>query len=97
MMEIPTSLVGKSTFAQALHDGDMIEIPSCVDGTLPDSQAQFGSVTKIMLACTNSPAQTHAQWQFSEDLDINLDQLAFRDGVFDILTRSLQTADHKTC
>jgi len=34
---------------------------------------------------------------FSEDLDINLDQLAFRDGVFDLLTRSLQTADHKTC
>ena len=40
----------------------MMKIPSCVDGTLPDSQAQFGSVTTIMLACTNSPAQTHAQW-----------------------------------
>ena len=41
-----------------------MEIPSCVDKTLPDSQAQFGSVTTIMLACTNSPAQTYAQWQF---------------------------------
>ena len=41
-----------------------MEVPSCVDGTLPDSQAQFGSVTTIMLVCTNSPTQTHAQWQF---------------------------------
>ena len=75
----------------------MMEIPSCVDGTLPDSQAQIGSVTTIMLVCTNSPALTHAQWQFLRRFGHKFGPMAFRDVVFDLLTRSLQTADHTTC
>ncbi len=54
-METPSSLVGNSTFAQALHDVDM-DIPSCVDGnfTLLQSSSETAQIVSASTSLLNN-------------------------------------------
>ena len=57
----------------SLFPGQVVWVTTTKDVASTDSQAQFESVIRIMLACTNSPAQADAQWPFLRRFGHNLD------------------------
>ncbi len=63
-----------------------------------DSQAQFGSVRTIMLACTNSPSQSTCTMTVSQRFGHKFGPNGLQGwSVLTYLTRSFRAANHKTC